>query len=363
MIKKIKCEICGKEFEHELTKDGIIPNVLTMQFIKHLSEEHNISLEKYVIDTFHNGIHPVCACGCGKELPFIKKGALYRDNHGFNKYYSCTHVIRNEESINKTSATIIKNYSSKEWLAEYYERNYGLENIKNAFAEFYNEKSLRNISDKYKIDKRVLKKAWITLGLISPEDYVKQAKLNQANSNSLEEHEFKENEESICKELYSILKSSPQKYNINSLKRFYNKHHTYQINLSPERLYRILFDIYEEEIDYLLSYGYHSTEEYTFFQVLIFYFGYTHVKMGKRLSKPKAKTKKDVYIYDYCLFGQLIIEYDGEGVYHLSDEQCLKDKEKETFAVQKGYKFLRLSKQDIKDPELIVRIKNILNND
>ena len=32
-------------------------------------------------------------------------------------------------------------------------------------------------------------------------------------------------------------------------------------------------------------------------------------------------------------------------------------------AVQKGYKFLRLSKQDIKDPELIVRIKNILNND
>ena len=64
-----------------------------------------------------------------------------------------------------------------------------------------------------------------------------------------------------------------------------------------------------------------------------------------------------------CLFGQLIIEYDGEGVYHSSDEQCLKDKEKETFAVQKGYKFLRLSKQDIKDPELIVRIKNILNND
>lgn len=28
MTQKIKCEICGKEFEHELTKDGIVPNIL-----------------------------------------------------------------------------------------------------------------------------------------------------------------------------------------------------------------------------------------------------------------------------------------------------------------------------------------------
>lgn len=76
----------------------------------------------------------------------------------------------------------------------------------------------------------------------------------------------------------------------------FNKHHTYQINLSPERLYRILFDIYEEEIDYLLSYGYHSTEEYTFFQVLIFYFGYTHVKMGKDYLNQKQKQKRCLYM-------------------------------------------------------------------
>ena len=77
---------------------------------------------------------------------------------------------------------------------------------------------------------------------------------------------------------------------INSLIKFYNKHHTFKITLSPVRLYRVLFSFYDEEIDYLLSYGYHSTEEYTFFQVLIFYFGYTHVKMGKRLYKANAKT-------------------------------------------------------------------------
>lgn len=363
MTQKIKCEICGKEFEHELTKDGIVPNILTIQFNKHLNEEHHISLEKYVIDTFHNGVRPVCACGCGKELPFKKSGALYKDNHGFTKYYSCTHIIRNQETANKKSATIIKHFSSKEWLIEYYERNYGLDNIRNAFGEFYNGESLRNIVDKYKIDKRTLKKAWITLELITPEKYTEQAKMNQSTISSSEEYEFKQNEEAICKELYSILKSSPQRYNINSLIKFYNKHHTFKITLSPVRLYRVLFSFYDEEIDYLLSYGYHSTEEYTFFQVLIFYFGYTHVKMGKRLYKANAKTKRDVYIYDYCLFGQLIIEYDGEGFYHSSDEQYLKDKEKEEYAIQKGYKFLRLSKQGIKDPELIIRIKNILNND
>ena len=72
---------------------------------------------------------------------------------------------------------------------------------------------MRNIVDKYKIDKRTLKKVWITLELITPEKYVEQAKINQSTISSSEEQEFKQNEEAICKELYSILKSSPQRYN------------------------------------------------------------------------------------------------------------------------------------------------------
>lgn len=59
---RIKCEICGKEFFHE--KETYCRGQLT----RHLKLKHNMTLEEYKVQTEFNGVHPLCPCGCGREL-------------------------------------------------------------------------------------------------------------------------------------------------------------------------------------------------------------------------------------------------------------------------------------------------------
>ncbi len=55
----------------------------------------------------------------------------------------------------------------------------------------------------------------------------------------------------------------------------------------------------------------------------------------------------------------MLIEYDGNGYWHKSESAKQRDKEKEIFAIERGYKFLRISKKESKNPELILKIKKL----
>ncbi len=41
---------------------------------RHLRKEHKIEYKDYLIKHFHGGMHPLCKCGCNKEVTFAKGG-------------------------------------------------------------------------------------------------------------------------------------------------------------------------------------------------------------------------------------------------------------------------------------------------
>lgn len=106
----------------------------------------------------------------------------------------------------------------------------------------------------------------------------------------------------------------------------------------------------------MLSYGLHSSEEYSFYNILKFYIP----SYGDKIEFGKVFTKDDhQYIYDFCI-GKLLIEYDSKQTYHQTQQQLCRDKEKEEFAINNGYSFLRLTKEDILCPETINKIRDLL---
>ena len=55
-----KCKICNKSMMHN------------RQLMYHLTKHHpEISQEDYIVKFEFNGIHPICACGCGQPTQFL----------------------------------------------------------------------------------------------------------------------------------------------------------------------------------------------------------------------------------------------------------------------------------------------------
>lgn len=156
--------------------------------------------------------------------------------------------------------------------------------------------------------------------------------------------------------MYLLIKNHPQKYTINSLVKCYNDKHDIKLSKSVPTVYKNLKRLYGDEIDIYLSYGVHSNEEYNFFQVLKHYFPEfgNSIILGKRFD-----LESNYIIYDFFINKTLLIEYDSTGKYH-SNDTSEKDKFKETFAKENGYKFLRLSKEDALNPETINNIRKLV---
>lgn len=156
--------------------------------------------------------------------------------------------------------------------------------------------------------------------------------------------------------MYLLIKANPQKYTIHSLVKYYNEKHDEKITKSAETVYKNLKRLYGDEIDIYLSYGFHSNEEFEFYQVLKFYFP----EIGNSIILGKKFELSNGYIiYDYFINKTILIEYDSTGKYHKEDEKE-RDLLKEQFAKDNKYKFLRLTKDDIKNPETINKIKRLI---
>lgn len=68
----------------------------------------------------------------------------------------------------------------------------------------------------------------------------------------------------------------------------------------------------------------------------------------------------DRKIYDFLLFDKLIIEFDGE-YWHSLDKNIKNDIEKNKLAIDNGYSIFRVSDKKAKDPNVIIKIKKIIN--
>lgn len=91
---KTECIICSTE-QHSFTK-----------LQKHVLTEHNLLSEHYYVQLLHNGIHPVCSCGCGELTTFFKNTRSFGE-------FKRGHISRiknnwghNKEALDKSHQTM-----------------------------------------------------------------------------------------------------------------------------------------------------------------------------------------------------------------------------------------------------------------
>lgn len=125
-----------------------------------------------------------------------------------------------------------------------------------------------------------------------------------------------------------------------------------KVDIVPQTFYKQLKRIYGDEVDLYFAKGYHSSEEYKFYEILSFYFPKSNIEVGFKL---------DNNFYDFCIDNKVIIEYDSEGFFHSQKYQINKDKEKEILANMNKYTFLRVNKEEIHDINFIKQIQECLN--
>lgn len=347
-MEKLICKECGKVFEYNLLY------ACKAQLSQHIKKEHNLEVVDYIVKHYYNGERPKCPCGCGHYLNLRKGGKRWE----FNKYYSDTCYGRLLlESNDEIRKEIIANTKRDFDIVKYYETHYDRGTYQKAFNMFKEKKySLSEVSKTYQIDKRTLKKVWLALQICDNTELTELLEYTKYQLSSINyPTNFIENEE-ILSWMYKMLKTFPNKYTIHSLIKTYNSTHKDKPCMAYDTtIAKALYKIYGDEIDLYLSVGYHSSEEYIFYQILSFYIKEFKIKMGKRFILNDGK-----YVYfDFLIGSRLLIEYDSTGKFHQEDVQE-QDIKKENFAKENGYSFLRLKKEDIEKIEIINKIRKIL---
>lgn len=360
LTKSYTCLICGEIIKVDCDDEKHLNSKLTKNVNNHIKNIHNITIEEYSIKYYHNNIRPKCECGCGQEIKFKPKNYLFSDRHGFQRYFSSSHVhTMDNKTRNKLKLTFQKKRTNIEYLTQYYEESYGLNNIKEALNDFLNnDYPIGKISEKYHIDKRTIKKIWLSLNLITEEKYKEQIKYYQFKYSAKCRKKYFQNDIEICDELYKICQAFPSKYNIRSLIREYNENHLNQIDVDPKIVYNRLYELYGNIIYQLLADGIHSKEEYDFYKIIKFYLPHAKIKLGYKIKY--GKNNLESYIYDICIDNKLIIEYDGDGYYHQGEKSFKRDKNKEILAINNNFIFLRISLNEALNPNTIIKIKKLL---
>lgn len=350
-MEKIVCKECQKIFEY--------PKMASCkaQLKRHIREAHKMSILDYVVKHEYNGERPICPCGCGHYLNLNQNG----DRWKFTKYYADTcygRLVRqcNEEVLKQYKETHKKDFD----IVKYYETHYDREAYEEAFNMFKTKQfSLTDVSKSYQIDKRTLKKVWLALKITNVQELNDILEYTKYHLSSLNYPENTINDENVLSWVYNLIKTFPGKYTPHSLKDAYNdSHKETPTNKSSETIVKALYKTYGDEIELYLSNGYHSSEEYQFYKILCFYVPDYRIKLGKKFI-----LDNNYVFYDIIIGSKLLIEYDSDGFYHSSEKTISKDINKEKFAKENGYDFLRLTKKDILDINTIIKIKNILNHE
>lgn len=345
-MEVLKCEICGRKFEYK--KLSSCRAMLT----RHLREKHNMTTEEYQIK-LNNGIHPQCMCGCGEYVKWNSKKWCW------NKYYADSHVgklnnILSQEIKDKLKKTNKVKFNLKYYYENKYDKLIADESLKDFLSKEY---TLDDLSNKYGLDKRTLKKMWFELQMIDDETYTDittYLKYKLSSQKRTDKNLLNSNYYSWA---YALLKEHPQKYTINSLINEYNKNNVNKIPTNAFLFYKQMKDIYGDEIDIFLVKGYHSKEEYAFYEILKFFLPEAKIKVGFKITDEKYSP-----IYDMCINNTHIIEYDSTGKFHSNDEQKSNDLIKEKKAIEMGYKFMRLNYSDIHNINIIKEIEKWLSS-
>lgn len=350
-MEKIVCKECGKVFEYPKMSS------CKAQLKRHIREAHKMSILDYVVKHEYDGVRPLCPCGCGHQLNLAQNG----DRWKFTKYYADTCYGRLVRQCNDEILKQYKETHKREFdIVKYYEANYDRETYQEAFDMLATKQfSLADVSKSYQIDKRTLKKVWLALKITDANELNDILDYTKYHLSTLNRPVNTLNDDNVLSWVYNLIKAFPGKYTPHSLKDAYNESHKEApTSKSSETIAKALYKMYGDEIELYLSNGLHSSEEYQFYKILCFYIPEYRIKLGKKFI-----LDNNYVFYDIMVGSRLLIEYDSDGFFHSTEESICKDINKEQFAKDNGYKFLRLSKKDILDINTVIKIKNILKNE
>ncbi len=98
----MKCDICGNNYGRQ---GG--------SFNKHLKSVHNInSYLEYFVLINHNGIRPICGCGCGEETA-LWENKFKEFKHGHNKILDCK-ILQNSRPNNEILSLYLNGFSGEQ---------------------------------------------------------------------------------------------------------------------------------------------------------------------------------------------------------------------------------------------------------
>lgn len=304
----------------------------------YLKNKHNISLKDYILKYYFNNQHPKCLCGCGNNVSYIKgMFGKYYQNH--KNYIEVSQEIKNKLILASKEKNLVENRLKK--------LNITKEEITLIYDFFINYTyNLTDLTEKYKIDKRTLKKLWFDLNLISDkkkfEDVCKKHqriwfdKNNKAGGRQYID-------EDILLNIYIFLKNNDKKYTI---KEITDK---FCLPVSSLVLYKRLCENFGESlINEHLRLGLSSKTENEYFNILKYYYG-NDIQRGFYLEGK---------YFDFILLNKIIIEYDGDYWHNL-----LKNKEndiiKDNIAKKNGYIIFRVKESECKNVNILNKINQL----
>lgn len=333
-MKKLICKECGEIITHELD------NWCLRKLKLHVEKYHQMTFKKYVIKHEHNGVEPVCKCGCGTKLAFMKsKFPTYYKDHK-NKV---TGVYKSKNNYQTVEDRIIKMNSVLSTV------NLTTDDLKKMFNDWESLKVNANmISETTGIDWRTIKVYWKNLGFWhNTEDFRRISKKHQhAWGNRYGKHGGKKIiDDDLLNEIYIFLQKNKGRYTLNEIHGKFDIKHTTMI------LYHRLIEKFKEtEIKECLKLGNSSKPETEFFNVLRFYF--------KDISKQFRLENK---IYDIKLGDKILIEFDGT-YWHSLPGRKESDKIKNEISKRNGYTLIRVKDTEAKNLEILQKIAEIYEN-
>lgn len=324
------CQLCGKSFTKNQQKGGA--------FYRHLKNEHNITLEDYVVITEYNNNPPKCACGLCDERPTFKRGQFlnyapghksfkwrewkYKENYG---HPICKHPdCNNNVNFNRGQPN---NYCSDKCCGLYdggFTKKEVQDKIKKSVWKNYGVSNIIYLDEVKERQKKSLKQAWRD----SKEEIMNKTKNTKKEKHGDENYVNKEKIRQTLNEKYGVNHISQTNFmRKQSSQKMINDNPFHKINVKTER-YKYT------------NLNYQSSYEYNFLEFCEENGVLDRIKNAFRFEYLE-EDKKFGYFYlpDYIYDDQFIIEIKSEWIKNIQGGDIVLDAKKRSVE-NNGYNFI-----------------------
>lgn len=315
------CPICGQDLKTEEKPDNIKKQI----FSKHLKYHHNLTLEEWIIQNYHNNKPFLCLCGCGQKV-ICKYGKFlycYKNHYDINV---------NEKECNPTTKqqpNPMKRLGMQQYLRR---KGLTIDNLKEYFQKFKtSEWPLSKLAESIGIRPVTLKKWWFESNICTNAQYDRISRQHKWIIKQKSETKVLIDED-ILLNIFNYLQEAYKNKESITLQKLLN---VFNLDVSKHILYnRLIQNFGKEKINELMSSGNSSKPEINFYFTLCYFFGKKNIKKQFKLERK---------FYDFLLYDKILIQFDGQ-YWHKDKKES--DNQKDEIALKNNYIIFRVSDKD-----------------